>query len=137
MSVISALILVVALAVSWGSIQNRTGIPDRVHSSIQVSVKQLIESYVKNNLTDLKEFNFEKIWSETINHKKIKVYFTYNYTENDAITSTRSGHIILHEEQDSSQPGGKLWAQKELKILDQVITFNKPLFIFSEGNDEN
>ena len=127
MRYLSLLFVLFVMYVSWSFIKAPLDIPETTHIDIQDDIKLHITDTMQKLLPDVKDFKFDRFWTQNLDKNKVKAVFEFSF-ENAAelVNPARygiKGHAILNfdEEKEAWNVEGPYFANDQIQFKDGMI----------------
>lgn len=139
MKFIGVLVFLLAMNWSWSLIHSPTSISQSVHLGIQEDVKQIISTYIQENLPNSQNLTFDRFWTEKLKEGKVKASFIYSFEDENAEVGAAKvqveGFAVLNKTPEETKDY-EVWSFDELHILDNQIEFKEPLKVSPGALDD-
>lgn len=136
MRYLSLVFLVFTMWWTWSVIETPSALTEDTHVGIQEDLKRVITEYLQTNLTNVKDIQFEKFWTQTLEDNKVKASFSYSFEdagEGDQPSDARigiEGHAILNR-QKAEDSEYDVWSLDELNVDSNKLTYKEGMIINS------
>ena len=116
MRYLSLILMIVAMYCSWSFIQKPAVIAESTHANIQENIKDMVLETMKTHLPTVKDFRFERFWTERLDADKIAAFFTCSF-ENSA-----------EEQGDTARYGVEGYATLTYDPVEEIWEVEGPVF---------
>ncbi len=139
--IISLIIFVSALVLSWCAFNSRSEMGIDVHAGIQSKLSILIEDTIKAKRPQSDNFKLLKMYTQKLDDKKVMAHFSYEFQDqlsvnenaaNEKTTQKITGTAILVKTL-SEDPSVQKWALQSVNTGTETVDFKEGLIITSEG----
>jgi hypothetical protein len=131
MKYLSMFALVGVIWWSWSFATTPQAISTSSHLSVQTALTEFIRNYIKEQVPNVQNIEFHKVWTEPFVNKTIKATFEYSFqtpSEDQKLTTSRiQGQAVL-----SSKETPDDWSLDQVTINDEALEFPEGAVITPE-----
>ena len=140
LQILSCIIFVLVLAITWLFFQKKHTFPEGIHIAIQEEFQKIVRQQLLKSNPSIRDIQFQELWTETTDQsKQIKTIFSYTFndpTQEEPIKVTVRGFALI-DRQKVNQNKEEFWKIGAFNVDQTEIYFNNELMIISPDDTSN
>ncbi len=128
----SVIVFIIFGTLLWQYANHPRAITQEIHHAIQSKVAELITNDIRKRFPEASQLQIEKLYSSEMNDNKVKVSFSFSYT--DPATQSQinqQGEAIFHREK-SDEIGKTLWKMQSKSLTQNEVVFTEDEIVTPE-----
>lgn len=133
----SVIVFIIFGTLLWQYANHPRAITQEIHHAIQSKVAELITNDIRKRFPEASQLQIEKLYSSEMNDNKVKVSFSFSYT--DPATQSQinqQGEAIFHREK-SDEIGKTLWKMQSKSLTQNEVVFTEDEIVTPERSTSN
>lgn len=133
----SVIVFIIFGTLLWQYANHPRAITQEIHHAIQSKVAELITNDVRKRYPDASQFQIEKLVSSEMNDNKVKVSFSFSYTDPTTQSQiNQQGEAVFHREK-SDEIGKTLWKMQSKSLTQNEVIFTEDEIVTPEHSASN